>query len=395
MLRELLKKVELKRPEIVEVLSDLIRIKALSPENGGEGEFDKAEYISALLADFEIERYDAEDRRAKEGIRPNIVARIEGKSERTLWIVTHMDVVPEGDISLWHTPPFEPVIRNGRVYGRGSEDNGQSIVSSLFAAKVIKESGKTPNYSFGVVFVSDEEVGSKYGIQHLLKQNIFKKDDLIIVPDAGSPNGNRIEIAEKGILWLKFIVRGVQTHASKPEGINAAREAAKFIIELDRSLHKKFRRRNRLFNPPVSTFEPTKREKNVDNVNTIPGLDVSYMDCRIIPDYDIDEVVKYVKKIKEKYKSVELEIIQKESSPPTPEDSEVVMLLSKAIEKVRKIKAEVHGIGGNTCAAFFRKAGFHTAVWSTIDGTAHQPNEYAVIDNVVEDAKIFAVLPFL
>lgn len=395
MLRELVERVDLKRDEIVKTLSDLIRIKALSPENGGDGEFEKAEYISTLLDDFEIERYDAEDGRAKEGIRPNIVARIEGKSERVLWIVTHMDVVPEGDISLWRTPPFKPVIKEGRIYGRGSEDNGQSIVSSLFAAKVIKESGKTPNYSFGIVFVSDEEVGSRYGIQHLLQQNIFKKDDLIIVPDAGSPTGNRIEIAEKGILWLKFTVHGVQTHASKPEGINAAREAAKFIVELDRRLHKKFKKVNRLFNPPFSTFEPTKREKNVDNVNTIPGLDISYMDCRIIPDYDIDEVIKYIKGIKEKYKSVELEIIQKVSSPPTPENSEVVRLLSKAIERVRKIKAEVYGIGGNTCAAFFRKAGFHTAVWSTVDGTAHQPNEYAVIDNVVEDAKVFAVLPFL
>jgi succinyl-diaminopimelate desuccinylase len=119
------------------------------------------------------------------------------------------------------------------------------------------------------------------------------------------------------------------------------------------------------------------------------------MDCRVIPDYDIEKVFEFAKEIAEKHAGVSVEYLQKESSPPTPEDSEVVRKLSKAIETVRGIKPTVHGIGGNTCAAFFRKAGFHTAVWSTVDGTAHQPNEYAVIDNIVEDAKVFAVLPFL
>jgi len=395
MLKELTEKVELKKPEIIDALSELIRIKALSPENGGDGELEKAEYLVGLLDGFEVKRYDAKDRRAKKGTRPNIVAKIEGKIDRTLWIVTHLDVVPEGDLLLWKTPPFEPIIKDGKIYGRGSEDNGQSIVSSLFAAKVIKESDKIPNYSFGVVFVSDEEVGSKYGIQHLLQQNIFRKDDLIIVPDAGDPKGDKIEIAEKGILWLKFTVKGVQAHASKPAGINAAREAARFLIDVDTSLHKKFKKKNALFNPPISTFEPTKREKNVDNVNTIPGLDISYIDCRIIPDYDIDDVIDYVYEIKKNYSSVDVEVIQKESSPLTPPDSEVVRLLSRAIEILRGVKPNVYGVGGNTCAAFFRKAGFHTAVWSTVDGTAHQPNEYAVIDNIIKDAKVFAVLPFL
>ncbi|RKX52857.1 MAG: diaminopimelate aminotransferase, partial [Thermotoga sp.] len=60
------------------------------------------------------------------------------------------------------------------------------------------------------------------------------------------------------------------------------------------------------------------------------------------------------------------------------------------LKEVRGIEARVGGIGGGTCAAFFRRRGFHTAVWSTIDETAHQPNEYKRIDHMVEDAKIFA-----
>ena len=229
---------------------------------------------------------------------------------------------------------------------------------------------------------------------------MFNKGDLFVVPDAGSPNGNVIEIAEKGILWVKFKIHGIQAHASTPKSLNAARRAMKFLLDLDEKLHSKFNLTNNLFSPPVSTFEPTKREKNVDNINTIPGLDVSYIDCRVLPDYDLDEVINFIEDVRKFYEirdnaKIEMEIVQKESSPMTPEDSEVVKKLKVAIEKVRGVKADVKGIGGNTCAAFFRKAGFETAVWSTIDGVAHQPNEYAVIENIMNDAKVFAILPFM
>lgn len=392
---DLIDTIQSSRDRIVETLSDLVRIKALSPENGGDGELDKAEYLEQLLEGFEVERYDARDERARDGIRPNIVTRIEGEEAKTIWIISHLDVVPEGDLQLWDTNPFEPVVRDGRIYGRGSEDNGQAVVASLFAAKAIKELGLKPRYSLGLAFVADEEVGSKYGIQHLLKQDIFHKEDLILVPDAGSPQGDQIEIAEKSILWLKLSVYGKQGHASRPEGKNAARKAMKFLLALDEGLHREFGESNSLFQIPTSTFEPTKREKNVDNVNTIPGLDVSYVDCRIIPDYDPNDIIKYVNQLKEEYGSIEVDVLQNESSPPTSEDSEVIVKLAEAVEKVKGVNPVKVGFGGNTCGAFFRKAEFQTAVWSTIDGTAHQPNEYAVIDNIVEDAQVFAVLPFI
>ncbi len=381
----------------LEILSNLIEIKALSPDNGGDGEIDKAEYILGLL-DFadEIERFDAEDGRVKKGIRPNIVARIKGKRRRTLWIVCHMDVVPEGDLKLWESDPFRARVADDRVYGRGAEDNGQAIVSAILAGKFLSE--QKPGLSFGVIFASDEETGSRYGIQHLLKEKKFSKDDLFLVPDTGSPDGSLIEIAEKNILWLKIQIFGKQGHASRPDMFyNANRRAMKIILELDEILHKKFNARNNLFEPPYSTFEPTKREKNVDNPNTIPGLDVSYFDCRVLPSYSNDEVIEFVRKFldeKQKEDGFEsrMDVVQNVSSPPTPENSEIVVRLKKILKALRGIEARPIGIGGNTCASFFRKAGYQTAVWSTLDGKAHEPNEYAKLSNIVEDAKVFALL---
>ncbi len=399
---EFLNELENLRDEMVETLCDLIRIKAIGPDNGGVGEFDRAVYIQRKFEDWglDVERYDAVDERAKGGIRPNLVVRLKNPGKKRIWIVTHMDVVPEGDLSLWDTPPFEPVIKDGKVYGRGSEDNTQPLVSSMYAARVLS------NYSnlkreFCLAFVSDEETGSKYGIQHLIKEGLFEKGDLFVVPDAGTPDGKSIEVAEKSILWLKFIVEGKQAHASMTHlSVNANREAMKLLLLVDETLHFKFNAKDDLFLPPESTFEPTKREKNVDNINTIPGKDISYFDCRVLPSYPLDDVIKSVEQIIENFNlkskaKAKYEIIQREESPSTSPESEVVSLLKKAIKKVSNVDAVPVGFGGNTCASFFRKAGYEAAVWSTVDGTAHQPNEYAVIDYMVKDAKVFSLLPML
>jgi succinyl-diaminopimelate desuccinylase len=67
-------------------------------------------------------------------------------------------------------------------------------------------------------------------------------------------------------------------------------------------------------------------------------------------------------------------------------------MIKEAIRKVRGVEPKVGGIGGGTCAAFFRKIDVPAVVWSTIDETAHQPNEYSKIENLVNDAKIYAFM---
>ena len=78
------------------------------------------------------------------------------------------------------------------------------------------------------------------------------------------------------------------------------------------------------------------------------------------------------------------------AAPPTPPTAAVVTALQAAIKEVYRKEAKASGIGGGTVAALFRRRGFEAACWSKIDETAHQPNEYCVIDNMVGDAKVYA-----
>ena len=239
---------------------------------------------------------------------------------------------------------------------------------------------------------------------------LFRKDDLVLVPDGGNEEGTFIEIAEKSILWMRFKVKGKQVHASMPDkGLNAHRVVLELALEVDKLLHEKYSERDELFEPPESTFEPTMVKNPSESPNIIPGEHEIVFDCRILPKYSVDDVLSDVKeiakRIEEKYKKeingeilpkIELEIIQMFKAPaPTPEDSELVKLLKDAIKKLRGKEAKVGGIGGGTFAAYFRKLGIPAVVWATLDETAHQPNEYAKIENIVEDAKVMAALALL
>ena len=400
----LYKEIEKLQDQMVQALMALIRIPAIAPENGGEGETKKAEKLIEILRAAgldKIERCDAEDQRVPSKKRPNVIARYEGETKKeTLWIITHLDIVPAGEDSLWTvTKPFQPIIKDGKIYGRGSEDNTQSMVSSIFAIKALKNLGIRPKRTAALCFVADEEQGSTYGIQHLIKQQLFKKDDLIIVPDGGNADGSFVEIAEKSSLWFRVRTVGKQTHASRPgDGLNANRVGMEYALALDKMLHEKYAAKDEHFEPPESTFEPTKKEKNVDAVNIVPGEDVNYFDCRILPHYNVEEILQNIKRLSLEYQqktgaTIKVEMVQKTVAPkPTDVNAKIVLILKEAIKSVRRVEPKVGGIGGGTCAAFFRRNNIPAVVWSTEDEMAHQPNEYAKIANLVNDAKIFASL---
>ncbi len=418
MLKELLDSIDNMQDEMVNALANICRIPAIAPESGGDGEAKKAHYIVDMckaLGFKNIEVVEAPDRRVSAGYRPNIIVTVKGSNSQLpevtqpteerlppLWIVSHADVVPVGDITLWNSEPHNPIVKDGKLIGRGVEDNGQSLIASIFATKAIVDAGIQPKRDVKLCFVADEEVGSKFGIKYLVQQGLFSKDDLILVPDFGDPEGKVIEVVEKGHLQIKIVTKGKQVHASRPhKGINAMVAASRFIDRITTALYEKYNQEDVMFYPPTSTFEATKREANVPNINTVPGEDIFYMDCRILPLHDLEEIVETMKGVATKVgietgARIELQEVRLTPAPPaTPIDSDIVQNLQKAIGQVYGFEAKPIGIGGGTCAAIFRKNGYPAAVWSTNQETAHEPNECSKIENLVADAKVFALLALM
>lgn len=390
--------------DMIDLQINLTALPALGPDNQGPGEKEKADFLRDYLVRSgfpEVVEINAPDERVPSRYRPNLIVSCPGKqSERKIWILTHMDIVPPGELGLWSEDPYRGYVKDGCIYGRGTEDNQQDLVASLFAAKAFLDEKMLPDNSIGLAFVADEETSSHWGLDYVLQhlKNPFKKEDWIVVPDSGEPDGSAIEIAEKSILWLRFTTKGVQCHGSRPALGKNAFLASSYLIVALQSLYKKFPRRDRLFNPPESTFQPTRKEANFTSVNTIPGEDIFFMDCRILPVYDLTDVMEEIRRLadlvaKRFQVTVDIQPVQfVQAPPPTPKDAAIVRALTKAIKDVYHVRGNVVGVGAGTVAAVFRKYGYEAAVWSKLRYKAHQPDESCLISNMVGNAKVFAHL---
>ncbi|HBW21765.1 MAG: diaminopimelate aminotransferase [Elusimicrobia bacterium GWA2_56_46] len=407
MKEKILKKIESYEAYAIELQKGLTAIPAISPSSGGEGEYDKAVYLEKELKKLKfdsIEWINAPHKEAKNGIRPNLIARYNGtKRGKTLWLMSHLDVVPPGELKLWKSDPYKLKVEGRNLIGRGVEDNQQAVVSSLLVARAMMDLDFRPELDLALLFCADEETGSGFGADYLVEHHpgLFGREDMFFVPDSGTEDGSAIEVAEKSILWLKVSTHGKQCHASRPAlGVNAFRAASALVIKFG-SLYEKFPHRDGLYDPPISTFEPTKKEANVPNVNTLPGEDVFYMDCRVMPKYQLSDVKAEMRRLAdevEKTHGVKIAFEPQQESqaaPPTDPGAQIITALKKAIKEVYKVEPKVLGIGGGTVAACFRHLNLPAAVYSRLNESAHQPNEYCILDNLIGDAKVFAVSALL
>ena len=399
----LLNAVEREKESMLQLLESLVRTNAIGPDSGGPGEWARARLLLPLLKAMPFDEVWVEevpDGRVAEGSRPNILALKKGPAHGgTLWLVAHLDTVPPGDLNLWNGDPYVPRREGGKLYGLGSEDNGQSLVGSMTAVRLALSQGRKLRMGIGLMLVADEEVGSDKGIKSLIDRGLFSKKDVFIVPDHGVADGGEIEVAEKHILWLRLSVKGRQSHASLPgKGLNASRVSIQLRAALLNMLPLRFGGLDPIFEPPTSTFEPTKHLANVQNINTIPAEDVSFLDMRILPTFNVDEVLASVKEMAAGFAQasgaeIAVDIMQMTKSAPASDiHSECYLTLAQAVEEVRGRKPKAVGIGGGTCANIFRQHGYPSYAWQTVEEMMHSPNEYCVIENLVRDAKVFALV---
>lgn len=390
--------VETRRGEMVSHVLALGAIPGVNPRMGGTGEYQRVLWLTKLLDEHQIPYtlFEAEDGAVPEGKRVSVTVLFPPTQERdkTLWFMAHLDTVAPGDPAGWSTDPFTPTIKDGRIYGLGVEDNGQAVVCLLQTILLLQSLKPAPRCGIGFVFASDEETGSQYGLHAMVEQGLFHPRDEAVVPDAGSADGSFVEVAEKSQVWLEFTVLGKQAHGSMPHlGINAGSVGARLAVELEDTLRTRYAWKDDLFDPPYSTFEYTQKHANVESPNVLPGRDVFAMDLRILPRFPVDEVLETVTRIVSQYEyryrvRISCRVTQRADASLTAPEAQIAKTLIGTLEEAG-VHGRCGGIGGGTCGAILRHAGIPAVVWSTLDELAHQPNEYTIIDNLVQDTAVF------
>ncbi len=209
--------------ELNSLLADLVAIDSVNPDlvPGGAGEGRLAEYIARWGRDNHLETHVQEVRPG----RPNIILIARGSGDgKSLMLNAHTDVVGVSDMD----DPFEPAIRDGRMYGRGAYDMKSGLAACLLALKAARELSLR-----GDVYVSavvDEEYGS-IGTEALLAEwHRWPADALLIA----EPTELNISIAHRGFVWLEIETFGIAAHGSRPHlGIDAIAKMGKALVALD------------------------------------------------------------------------------------------------------------------------------------------------------------------
>lgn len=134
----------------------------------------------------------------------------------TIMLNSHIDTVKPSE--AWSTDPFVPIEKDGKIYALGANDAHASVVSLL--AAFLNLSSKRQHYNLLLAFSCEEEVSGKGGMEALSK--ILPRIDLAVV---GEPTGMNLAVAERGLMVLDCIAKGISGHAAREEGINAIYEA--------------------------------------------------------------------------------------------------------------------------------------------------------------------------
>lgn len=220
-------RVEARADNIVKTLTDLVAFASVvksDPSDAGPGERDCQVYLKgrldtlgfatdlwdpdgpALYAKYEG-RPGANRGRTFEG-RPNLGGVLKGTGGgRSIMLTGHIDVVPPGAVEHWNTEPFEPVIADGFVQGRGTVDMKGGVACMLMAVEVLKEMGVALSGDVVFTTVVDEEIGGMGSLA--MVDRGFRADAGIMT----EPTANRIAPLCHGILWGRIIIDGVGGHA--------------------------------------------------------------------------------------------------------------------------------------------------------------------------------------
>ncbi len=360
--------------ELVQLLRELVAAKTVNPP-GNEAA------AAAVVARYFDEYHIPYKTYEKAPGRTNIIGKL-GSGSPTLIIASHLDTVPAGD--GWTSDPFTLRVEGNLAYGRGANDNKAAMAGSLIAAKRLALSGTAPGGTLLVAGVADEERGNDFGAKYLL-EDVGLKADFAIVPDSAG-HMQEIDVAEKGVIFVRITCKGKAAHASKPaEGVNAVTAMADLLSRLCNA--KMPARPHPHFSPATMNIG---RIRGGLAANIVPDACEADLDFRVLPGISSQDILEFVNAlaavVAESHPGTLFEAEVLLSMPPheVPVESSLVRAAQAASRRVFSREMRPIYMGGVTIAKEFALAGIPAVGMGpgTMDA-AHTVDEWIEIDEVV------------
>ena len=374
---------------IVELAKELVRVPSVSGEE--KAVMHRAmELLEEIGIEAEIHGVDE---------RPIINAVLNPDADRLLVFNGHLDVVPIAKPDAWTTEPWNPVLVDGRLYGRGSSDMKSSCAVMIHVMEILKDMGLP--LAVGVHLVPDEERGANFGSKVLvekIKRGEMRRPDYVVI---GEQSNLKVRVAERGMFGfqVKFYGRAAHTAASRTIGVNAIAKASKGVLALEHHIDK--------FHEWIGHPMQSVNIIEAGTVsNQVPAECTITVDRRLIIGETADDAVAEVKAVLDAAGvgdpdwSWEIVAPKDENgdwvyTPAnyTLPDSELGEAFMEAVPAALGVEPELYvEWAGSTDGRLYRQAGMQTIGFGPIGFGAHGPDEFVFVDSLVKTAKVYLAL---
>lgn len=335
--------------------------------------------------------------------RVNVIGKYKGIYDRpNIHFSGHYDVVPAG--IGWSVNPYEGIVKDGKLYGRGSSDQKSGIISQIFAIYALKKAGIKLQGTILSSATPDEETGGEAGMGYLVSNGYLNRENTDYCVITECLDVDKVCLGHRGTLWFEVITRGVQCHGSMPyEGVNAIENMTKLLNAIDEKIKPQLMSDSKYPIQPVECRKSTLTVTTIEagnKVNTVPNYCRATFDWRLIPEQSVkwakEEIISICENIKKEDSDFDYEfnVIMEVDPTIVPDDTNVVNAFLKAGSEYLNKEMSFSLSPGSDDQKYVVKEGNieQCIVYGPGPLTlAHKVDEYVEIEDLKNSAKIMAL----
>jgi succinyl-diaminopimelate desuccinylase len=355
----------------LQLLNDLIRRPSVTPKDEG---------CQDVLTDrlkplgFSEERLDFVDTQ-------NLWLR-KGTAKPLFVFLGHTDVVPTGPLDAWVSPPFEPTIRDGKLYGRGAADMKGGIAAFVTAVERFVANHPDHQGSIAIMMTSDEEGIATNGVVKVVEvlEARHEKIDWCLVgePSSDKKIGDVIRIGRRGSLCAKLTIQGIQGHVAYPElADNPIHNFAPALKELTEEV---WDQGNHNF-PPTS-LQVSNIHSGTGAENIIPGNVVVQFNLRFSTELDEHIIKQRTHAILDKYGFSYGMQWRLSGNPFLTKRGELIEAAHTAIQTITGYETKDDTGGGTSDGRFIAPTGAQVIELGPLNESIHKINEHIAVNDL-------------